>query len=89
MALPLRSSQSSWRNRTYIHTQISNNTGGLNKCQMNSIDNIEEKELSHQRLWWHEGRGPGIRRIVSQAQGTTLKAKFKAGAHTVGPNNGD
>lgn len=45
MALPLRSSQSSWRNRTYIHTQISNNIDGLNKHKPNSTDNIEEREL--------------------------------------------
>lgn len=63
MALPLRSSQSSWRNRTYIHTQTSNNTGGLNRCQENSTDNREAggsleatggKGVPHQEnLNWH------------------------------------
>lgn len=44
MALPLRSSQSSWRNKTYIHTQICNNTADLNKCHMNNTDNIQARE---------------------------------------------
>lgn len=36
MALPLRSSQSSWRNRTYIHHRSVTTTGGLNKRQVDS-----------------------------------------------------
>lgn len=36
-----------------------------------------------------EGVGPGVRRRVSQAQGTKLKAKLKAGAQAVGPRNED
>lgn len=36
MALPLRSSQSSWRNRTYIHHRSVTTKGGLNKRRVNS-----------------------------------------------------
>lgn len=28
-----------------LHTQVSNNIGGLNKHQLSSTDNIEEREL--------------------------------------------
>lgn len=52
MALPLRSSQSSWRNRTYIHTQISNNTGGLNKRTVHII--YREKQGVTKGTWGRE-----------------------------------
>lgn len=58
MALPLRSSQSSWRNKTYIHTQICNNTADLNKCHMNNTDNIQARDRGVTKGYCREGSAP-------------------------------
>lgn len=91
MALPLRSSQSSWRNRTYIHTQVNNNTGGLNKCQVNTTDNIEsDSGVTKVYRGWEQGAGPGIKEVSIPGTGNNNESKAQGRSTLlVGPRNDD
>lgn len=91
MALPLRSSQSSWRNRTYIHTQVNNNTGGLNKRQVNTTDNIEsDSGVTKVYGGWGQGVGPGIKEVSIPGTGNNNESKAQGrSTFLVGPRNDD
>lgn len=73
-----------------IHTYtVSNSTGGLNKCQVNSTDTREDQiaKATWGRARATEGVGPSVKEFP--AQRTTLKATLRKGAHAVGPRNKD
>lgn len=90
MALPLRSSQSSWRNRTYIHHR-SVTTQAASTVQI--LQRGGKQRVS--RGCGGAGGAPArvglqlVLRRVFQAQGTTQKAELKVGAQSVGLRDKD
>ena len=84
MALPLRSSQSSWRNRTYIHHRSVTTTGGLNKRQVNSTV-IQRRGKQGAAKGYsgsgHKGSAPGT--------GNSTESRAQGGRTLGGSRDGD